>query len=107
LARPDAIEGIAAPADPLLAIEDLWVSYRTLAAVKGVRLAIAPGEVVALLGANGAGKSTLLRTVSGLNRPRSCHVRFAGQAIDRAWPRPVSCASASPIARREGASSAA
>jgi branched-chain amino acid transport system ATP-binding protein len=76
LARPEA----------LLAIEDLWVSYRALAAVKGVRMEIAPGEVVALLGANGAGKSTLLRTVSGLNRPRSGHIRFAGQAIDRLAP---------------------
>jgi branched-chain amino acid transport system ATP-binding protein len=85
LARPDpdVIEGVPAP---LLAIEDLWVSYRALAAVKGVRIAIAPGEVVALLGANGAGKSTLLRTVSGLNRPRSGHIRFAGQAIDRLAP---------------------
>ena len=95
MARPEPIDAVidtaAVPAqpvtaEPLLAIEGLWVSYRALAAVKGVDLAIAPGEVVALLGANGAGKSTLLRTVSGLNRPRRGHIRFAGQAIDRLAP---------------------
>ncbi len=46
----------------------------------------APGEVVALLGANGAGKSTMLRTISGLIRPRSGTIRFAGERIDRLPP---------------------
>ena len=47
---------------------------------------VAPGEVVALLGANGAGKSTTLRTISGLIRPRSGAIRFAGERIDRLPP---------------------
>jgi branched-chain amino acid transport system ATP-binding protein len=80
LARPDpdVIERVPAPAAPLLAIEDLWVSYRALAAVKGVRIAIAPGEVVALLGANGAGKSTTLRAISGLVALSSGSISFDG-----------------------------
>jgi branched-chain amino acid transport system ATP-binding protein len=74
-----------APA-PLLAVRDLWVSYGPVAAVRGVSLAVAPGEVVALLGANGAGKSTMLRTISGLIRPQIGEIRFAGQRIDRLAP---------------------
>ena len=41
---------------------------------------------MALLGANGAGKSTTLRTISGLIRPRSGAIRFAGERIDRLPP---------------------
>ena len=71
---------------PLLAIDDLRVSYGAVSAVKGVSLSVAPGEVVALLGANGAGKSTTLRTISGLTRPRSGSIVFAGERIDRLPP---------------------
>src|SRR5215475_998426 len=74
------------PADALLAIDSLRVDYGAVAAVKGVSLAVGSGEVVALLGANGAGKSTMLRTISGLVRPRSGKIRFAGVAIERLAP---------------------
>jgi len=74
------------PAAELLAIEALRVEYGAVAAVKGVSLAVGSGEVVALLGANGAGKSTMLRTISGLVRPRSGRIRFAGVAIERLAP---------------------
>src|SRR5258705_1676858 len=72
--------------EALLAIEGLRVEYGAVAAVKGVSLAVGSGEVVALLGANGAGKSTTLRTISGLVRPRSGKIRFAGVAIERLAP---------------------
>ena len=89
MARPEAVRGApaAGPAGAqLLAIDDLRVSYGAVSAVKGVSLSIAPGEVVALLGANGAGKSTTLRTISGLTRPRSGSIVFAGERIDRLPP---------------------
>jgi branched-chain amino acid transport system ATP-binding protein len=72
--------------DALLAIDGLRVDYGAIAAVKGVSLAVGAGEVVALLGANGAGKSTMLRSISGLVRPRSGRIRFAGVAIERLAP---------------------
>ena len=75
-----------AAAEPLLAIDGLRVDYGPVAAVRGVSLEVAAGEVVALLGANGAGKSTMLRTISGLVRPRSGRIRFAGVAIERLAP---------------------
>ena len=44
-------------------------------------LDVGEGEIVALLGPNGAGKSTLMNTISGLLRPRTGHVAFAGRPI--------------------------
>jgi branched-chain amino acid transport system ATP-binding protein len=50
----------------MLAIRGLQVRYGAIAAVRGVDLDIAKGEIVALLGANGAGKSTIARAIAGL-----------------------------------------
>ena len=51
-----------------------------------INLTIAPGEVVALLGANGAGKTTLLRTVMGFEQATSGEALFGGKPI-MAWSR--------------------
>ena len=45
-------------------------AYGRTIAVKGVDLAVDPGQVVCLIGANGAGKTTVMRALSGLLRPR-------------------------------------
>ena len=66
----------------LLELDDVQVAYGAIAALKGVSLQVAEGEIVTLLGANGAGKTTTLRTVSGLLRPRGGQVRYAGARID-------------------------
>ena len=65
----------------MLAVEDLHVYYGNIAAVKGLSLAVRPGEIVTLIGSNGAGKSTTLRTISGLLRPRTGAVTFEGRDI--------------------------
>jgi branched-chain amino acid transport system ATP-binding protein len=66
---------------PLLAVEDISVSYGQVRAVKQVSLAVFPGEIVVLIGANGAGKTTLLETILGINTPSSGAIRFMGKNI--------------------------
>jgi branched-chain amino acid transport system ATP-binding protein len=53
----------------LLSANNLTVRYGAITALQDVSVNIAPGEIVALIGANGAGKTTLLRTISGLLKP--------------------------------------
>ncbi len=73
--------GRRAPRDALLEVNELFVSYGPIAALKGVSLSVGRGEVVALIGANGAGKTSTLRAVSGLVKPKSGSVRLGGQDI--------------------------
>ena len=62
----------------LLRVDELHVSYGSVAALKGVSLSIKTGELVAVVGPNGAGKSTLLRAIAGLNAPRSGTIAVNG-----------------------------
>jgi branched-chain amino acid transport system ATP-binding protein len=73
----------------MLEVRNLSVSYGAIHAVKGLSFAIASGERVALLGANGAGKTTTLKTLSGLLRPRSGTIEFAGQALEKVQPHDI------------------
>jgi ABC-2 type transport system ATP-binding protein len=53
-------------------------NYGTIEALKGVEFSIAPGELVALLGANGAGKTTAVRLLLGLAKADAGEVRVFG-----------------------------
>jgi branched-chain amino acid transport system ATP-binding protein len=71
----------AAAATPLLAVRGLHAAYGNIEALKGVDIEIAPGEIVALIGANGAGKSTLMMSVFGRPRAAAGRIEFDGQDI--------------------------
>jgi branched-chain amino acid transport system ATP-binding protein len=73
-------------AEPLLAVEGLHTGYGSTEILRGVDLAVQPGEIVTVLGANGVGKSTLSRTISGVMRPWSGAIRFKTSAIERERP---------------------
>jgi branched-chain amino acid transport system ATP-binding protein len=47
---------------PILELKDVYSSYGSIKALKGISLKVYPGEIVAIIGANGAGKSTTLMT---------------------------------------------
>ena len=53
---------------PLLAVEELQVTYGGVPALQGVSLAVAPGEILGVVGESGCGKSTLLDAVLRLPR---------------------------------------
>jgi ABC-2 type transport system ATP-binding protein len=65
-------------ASPPLEIRELSKTFAGRAALGGVSLAIAPGEILGLLGPNGAGKTTLVRSVAGRVRPDGGSVRIFG-----------------------------
>jgi ABC-2 type transport system ATP-binding protein len=60
-------------------------------AVRGVSLTVAPGEIVALLGANGAGKSTTLQMMAGLTQPDQGQVWVGGHDV---WADPLAARAA-------------
>ena len=62
----------------LLEVRGLKAGYGLVPVLRGIDLSIAPGEVIAVLGANGAGKSTLNKILSGLLHPWEGIVRFDG-----------------------------
>jgi ABC-type branched-subunit amino acid transport system ATPase component len=76
-------------AEPLLRVRGLTAGFAAGPVLFGIDLDIAPGELIALVGANGAGKSTLLGTLSGLVRASAGTVAFEGRAISNLRPEVV------------------
>ncbi|AUD00724.1 ABC transporter ATP-binding protein [Spirosoma pollinicola] len=65
----------------LLQTTDIRRNYGDLPVLKGINLAIEPGEVVSIVGASGAGKTTLLQILGTLDRPDSGELHIAGQNV--------------------------
>jgi len=80
----------AQAAAPLLATEALTVRFGGLRALSNVDFAVAPGEIRAIIGPNGAGKSTFFNCLTGVLRPTSGHIRFAGAEITGLSPDRIS-----------------
>ena len=72
-------------AEPILAARDVVRSYpgaTEVLAVRGVSLALAPKDFVALMGPSGSGKTTMIGLLSGLDRPDAGEVMWQGRAVD-------------------------
>jgi branched-chain amino acid transport system ATP-binding protein len=63
---------------PALQVERLVAGYGEAMVLREVSFAVAPGEILAVLGKNGMGKSTLLKTVMGFLPARQGRVRLSG-----------------------------
>jgi sn-glycerol 3-phosphate transport system ATP-binding protein len=61
-----------------LDVEGVSRRYGGVEALREISLSVAPGELVAVLGASGSGKSTLLRTIAGLEAPDAGRVLIGG-----------------------------
>jgi len=64
-----------------LAISGLRKHFGSVEALRGVDLAVAPGEFFAILGPSGAGKTTLLRIIAGIERADAGQVSLDGRDI--------------------------
>ncbi len=65
----------------ILEINDLYVNYHAIEALKGVTVKVPEGDIVAILGANGGGKTTLLKAISGLVRPSKGEIIYLGNDL--------------------------
>ena len=73
-------------ASPALELKNLRKSFGKTDIIRGVNLAVNPGERVAIIGPNGAGKSTLFNLISGRFEPSSGDVLLGGQRINGMKP---------------------
>src|ERR1700743_2552451 len=66
----------------MIEIEGLTKRFGPVAAVAGIDLKVAKGEVLGFLGPNGAGKSTTMKMITGFLAPSAGRVRVCGHDIE-------------------------
>jgi ABC-2 type transport system ATP-binding protein len=65
--------------DSVIEVKNVWKSFKTIQAVKGIDLKIPKGQFVALLGPNGAGKTTLVEMIEGIQKPDKGEITIMGK----------------------------
>lgn len=71
---------------PILAIDQISLSFKGIKALVDLSFEIERGEICALIGPNGAGKSSLLNVINGVYKAGSGQIRFDGAVIERPSP---------------------
>jgi ABC-2 type transport system ATP-binding protein len=67
--------------EPIVEIDGLWKSFRSVHAVEDLTFSVSRGQVYGLLGPNGAGKTTTLRVLLGLERATRGETRLFGTTV--------------------------
>jgi len=80
------LESSNKPAEVLLKVDNIDVSYGSFQALWDISLEVRNGEIVALIGANASGKSTLINAISGSLHPTKGKITYAGKDISHASP---------------------
>ncbi len=85
---PDAsLRAADAPVKPLLSALKVRKSYGGVEVLKGISLAVDPGQVMCLLGPSGSGKSTFLRCINHLERIDGGRISVNGELVGYAQRR--------------------
>jgi branched-chain amino acid transport system ATP-binding protein len=79
-ASADKIQASELEDRPVLALENISISFGGVKAVSGIDLTVRSGEIRAIIGPNGAGKSSLINIISGIYRPDSGRVSLNGKS---------------------------
>ncbi len=66
---------------PVLHLHGIEKRFGATHALKGVDLALVPGEALAVIGENGAGKSTLVKTLTGVHQPDAGEITIDGRPL--------------------------
>jgi len=64
---------------PIIEVRNVHKSFKTVQAVRGIDLRIAPGRFVGILGPNGAGKTTLVEMIEGIQQPDTGEIFIMGK----------------------------
>lgn len=64
--------------EPVIEVEDLWLSRKGEVILEGINLRVLPGDFFAIIGPNGGGKTTLLKVILGLIPPDRGTIRILG-----------------------------
>lgn len=66
---------------PLLKVENIFLSFGGVHALRDVSFEVSPGEVFSIIGPNGAGKTSMLNCISGRYQPNRGEIFFKGQNV--------------------------
>jgi ABC-type branched-subunit amino acid transport system ATPase component len=66
---------------PLLELRDVSQAFGGLQVISGLDMHVDEGEIVSVIGPNGAGKTTLFNVITGIYRPATGDILFAGESI--------------------------